>query len=466
MGRRFGRGRLLLVAVVLCLLLTVTASAQTRAGGVIHACAAKSGGMLRLAPKCKRSEKAVSWNSVGRPGPQGAKGDSGPQGPAGATGAQGAKGDAGATGATGPQGSAGATGPQGPPGPSTGPAGGALTGSYPNPTLNVTGGPCANGQAVTNISGTATLSCGPAVYHDGSENVIDGSTSRPYLTSGAQQDTGFGSNAFSSISSGSFNSAFGSGALKFNTTGSWNTAVGQVALELNGSGSYNSAVGQGALTYSHGNGNGAFGQQALSTLATGDNNTAVGAGAGRSIATGSNNIFIGVNAGSNLSDDLTQYDNNIEIGHPGGLFDSDRIRIGFDQTATFIAGISGSNVGAAPPVLVTGTGQLGVNPSSRRFKTDIRPLGRALDPLMRLRPVSFRYKRGAVDGPNPVEYGLIAEQVAKLYPNLVHKGRDGKPYTVLYQELPALLLGQVQRQQREIDRLQKEVATLRRSTRR
>jgi hypothetical protein len=118
----------------------------------------------------------------------------------------------------------------------------------------------------------------------------------------------------------------------------------------------------------------------------------------------------------------------------------------------FIAGDS-ANVGAQPAALInTTTGQLGINTSSRRFKTDIHPLGSALGRLMALRPVSFRYKRGDVEGPNPLEYGLIAEQVARLYPNLVAYGRDGKPLTVLYQELPALLLAQAQRQQIQIER--------------
>jgi hypothetical protein len=114
-----------------------------------------------------------------------------------------------------------------------------------------------------------------------------------------------------------------------------------------------------------------------------------------------------------------------------------------------MAGISGVNVGAQPAVLVNSSGQLGVNTSSRRFKTDIHPIGANSDPLMKLRPVSFHYKAADVTGKNPLEYGLLAEQVAKVYPNLV-ASRHGRPFTVLYQELPALLLAKVQQQQREI----------------
>lgn len=122
--------------------------------------------------------------------------------------------------------------------------------------------------------------------------------------------------------------------------------------------------------------------------------------------------------------------------------------------------MSGTNLGAQPQVVVNGEGRLGVNASSRRFKTDIRPIGSTLDRLMELRPISFRYRQGDVRGPNPLQYGLLAEQVAKVYPNLVARGGQGKPYTVLYQELPALLLGQVQRQQRQITHLRERLDRL------
>jgi hypothetical protein len=112
-------------------------------------------------------------------------------------------------------------------------------------------------------------------------------------------------------------------------------------------------------------------------------------------------------------------------------------------------------------VVNTTTGQLGINTSSRRFKRSIHAIGaRRLRGVMALRPVSFLYRHGAVNGPNRRQFGLIAEDVAKVYPNLVAYGRDGRPLTVLYQELPALLLAKVQSQQHHIDRLEAQVRKL------
>jgi hypothetical protein len=139
-----------------------------------------------------------------------------------------------------------------------------------------------------------------------------------------------------------------------------------------------------------------------------------------------------------------------------------------------VADVSGATSSSGVSVLINGSGQLGTTTSSRRFKRDIRPLGSAADRLMALRPVTFHYKPQYIKGqPDPLEYGLIAEDVAQVIPNLVAYGLDGKPFTVRYQELPVLLLAQAQRQQarinsqqHEIDRLAKEVAALERHARR
>jgi trimeric autotransporter adhesin len=111
--------------------------------------------------------------------------------------------------------------------------------------------------------------------------------------------------------------------------------------------------------------------------------------------------------------------------------------------------------------VINGSGQIGAQTSSRRFKTDIHPLGSTLNGLMSLRPVSFRYKPWDVQGSNPLQFGLIAEEVAKVYPNLVVYGKQGKPFAVDYQELPALLLAELQRQQHEINAQRREIAQLR-----
>ena len=150
---------------------------------------------------------------------------------------------------------------------------------------------------------------------------------------------------------------------------------------------------------------------------------------------------------------MTTGSNNIHIGNQGLPADTARIRIGTGgtQSATFIAGISGVPV-AGVPVMVDGNGQLGVAAaSSRRVKDDIRDMEEASEGLAKLRPVTFRYKAESATGPRPIEYGLIAEEVAEIYPELVVLDKDGQPAGVRYHALPAMLLNELQRQQRVIE---------------
>jgi hypothetical protein len=407
-----------------------------------------------------------------------------------------------------------------PGGPPTGAAGGALAGTYPNPSLDVSGGPCANGQAVTNVSNQAAVTCGPAVYTDGNSNVGagPGAFGGGALTTGSI-NSGFGQNSLFSNSSGSNNSAvgglamfsnttgndnaavgqnalasnttasnnsaLGQGALDANTTGTANSAVGQNALGANTTASNNSALGQGALdanttgtgssavgqdalganttgadnsalgrgalgANTGGNQNSALGTNALVSNSTGSDNTALGARALLGNTTGENNVAIGLNAGRDLTTGL----NNIHVSNVGVAGEGATTRIGASQTRAFIAGIRGvtTGVGDAVPVLIDSAGQLGTTSSSRRVKRDIQPLG-AVRPLMKLRPVRFRYRTG----PPELHYGLLAEQVAKVLPELAVYGEDGLPETVQYQELPVLLLAALQRQQRERDALTAQV---------
>ncbi len=146
----------------------------------------------------------------------------------------------------------------------------------------------------------------------------------------------------------------------------------------------------------------------------------------------------------------------------GAASDSGVIRIGASgsQTSFFAAGVSGTTTGlsGAVPVVIDSNGQLGTVSSSRRYKEDIQDMGEASSGLLRLRPVTFRYKQPYQDGSNPIDYGLIAEEVADVYPDLVAHSSDGQIETVQYQKLNAMLLNEVQKQHRQIQE-QKEAMT-------
>ena len=131
--------------------------------------------------------------------------------------------------------------------------------------------------------------------------------------------------------------------------------------------------------------------------------------------------------------------------------DSGIIRIGNAiQTATYVSGIFGVNPGGGGAVFITSSGQLYSPSSSARYKENIRDMGEKSDALMSLRPVTFQYKQPVADGPKPLEYGLIAEEVAKIYPELVVYGKDGEVESVQYHQLPALLLNELQKQEQKI----------------
>jgi hypothetical protein len=217
------------------------------------------------------------------------------------------------------------------------------------------------------------------------------------------EDTAVGTEALMRDTTGSDNTALGSGSMLFNTTGNENTAVGVGALYKNTTGTYNIAIGEMA----------AF-------------NVA---------ATNSSNIHIGTEGASG--------DNNtIRIGGNTSLGDNST------QSQFFASGIYGTNVSGSA-VYVTSNGQLGVQSSSRRYKQDIRDMGDTTDVLMGLRPVEFRYKAEGAAGPE--HYGLIAEEVEEVAPELVGRGQDGQVDSVHYEKVNAMLLNQVQTQQRQIE---------------
>jgi hypothetical protein len=402
--------------------------------GTVRGCVSKKGQLtvLKRGKKCAKGTTAIGWNQKG---PAGQKGD------------QGVKGD---------------------PGPSTGAAGGALAGSYPNPTLNVSGGPCPTGQFLTALSNLSVLTCGPGA----SFTALGQGALAAHTTGPSNSAVGF--SALGSDTTGGGNSAFGSGALSSDTTGGANSAVGQSDLRSNTTGEFNTAFGQSTLRLNtSGGSNTALGQDAMDENTTGANNTAVGRTALGGATAGSDNIALGSVAGVALR---TSDSSNIDIGNNGADGDIGKIRIGTSgtHTAAFLAGVNGASVNQSAAVLVGSDGKLGTAmASSRRFKTDIRPLG-AMDRLMRLRPVSYRYKPRWAGGNHNLQYGLIAEQVARVFPALVQWGPDGKPNGVRYGDLPVLLLAQLQRehagavtarkradrQQRQINRLEAEVRKL------
>lgn len=253
---------------------------------------------------------------------------------------------------------------------------------------------------------------------------------------------GLGSLALQNNTSGSNNTAIGYNSLFDNMGGSYNTAVGASANSSNTGGSYNTSVGGSALFNS-----------------TGSDNTAIGYAALTNNSGGSSNIAIGFNAALNVSGGNS---NNIHIGSVGVSGDSGVIRIGTPgtQTSFFAAGIAGVNVSGAAVVVDASTGQLGIAASSRRYKEDIHDMGEASRGLMKLRPVTFRYKKPLPDGSKPIQYGLIAEEVAEVYPDLVVRSADGQIETVKYQVLTPMLLNEVQRQEGEISAQREQIQML------
>ena len=284
----------------------------------------------------------------------------------------------------------------------------------------------------------------------GDGNTASGSAALAYNTLGSN-NTATGTNALGA-SIGSNNTAIGAYALFYpDTSGSDNVAVGYQALYSNTTGEYNTASGDGAL---HSNINGvsntASGYQTLYANTTGIDNTATGVHALASNTSGSNNIAEGWHAGVNL----TTGSNNIDIGSPGAAGDHNTIKIGVQgtQTATFIAGIYGHSL-TGSAVVVTSAGELGVIASSERFKTAIRPMGSNTAKLGQLRPVTFKLKS---DATGTRQYGLIAEEVAKVYPELVIRDQSGRIDGVRYDELAPMLLNEVQKQAAEIRELKQQ----------
>ena len=192
----------------------------------------------------------------------------------------------------------------------------------------------------------------------------------------------------------------------------------------------------------------AVGADALYLNAGGSNNTAIGSGALEQNNGGSNNIAIGFAAAG----ELITGNNNIDIGHNGVGAESNTIRIGDPaiQTATYIAGISGATVPSGVTVVVGSDGHLGTLVSSARFKDDIKPMDKASESILALKPVTFHYKK-ELDPNGTPQFGLVAEQVEKIDPHLVARDAQGKPYTVRYDAVNAMLLNEFLKEHRKVE---------------
>src|SRR5258707_214556 len=230
-------------------------------------------------------------------------------------------------------------------------------------------------------------------------------------------NTAEGAVALARLTSGSYNTAMGYQALVSNTTGFYNTGTGVNALAINTAGGFNTADGPFALV---------------------------------SNTTGNANIGLGTNAGSNL----TTGGNNIDIGNSGVAAEANIIRIGpaGTQSATFIAGISGATASGGAAVLVNSNGQLGTITSSRRFKQEIKPMDKASEAILALRPVTFRYKQ-EIDPKGIPQFGLVAEEVEQVNPDLVARDEKGQVYTVRYEAVNAMLLNEFLKEHQKVERL-------------
>ncbi|PYK12184.1 MAG: hypothetical protein DME65_04810 [Verrucomicrobia bacterium] len=323
--------------------------------------------------------------------------------------------------------------------------GGALSNSTTG-DANTAVGNTALGLNTTGHHNTATGSGALDTNFTGNYNTASGGAALLSNTSGSS-NTANGFAALQANDEGNENTATGFFALSSNTSGSQNTANGVNALYSNIGGVGNTATGESALYSSFGNFNTADGWLALQNNTSGSNNTACGVGALLGNTTGANNVALGANAGRNL----TTGSNNVDIGNEGVGGEWDTIRIGTQgtQTKTFVAGISGAAIGGME-VRVNQNGQLGTAPSSERFKELIKPMGNASEALLALRPVTFRYKPD-VEPESTQQFGLIAEEVQKVNPELVVRDRKGKPYSVRYDQVNAMLLNEFLKEHRKVD---------------
>ena len=293
-------------------------------------------------------------------------------------------------------------------------------------------------------NGTAALASNTTGFY----NMANGGSALYHNTTG-NHNTASGNSALYNNTTGSSNTATGYNALYSNTTGDGNLANGYQALYSNTTGTNNMATGTAALTFNTtGFYNMANGGSALSHNTTGNYNVAEGLNALFRNTTGGSNIAIGTNAGNNL----TTGNANIDIGNVGVAAEARTIRVGTQgtQTNTYIAGISGIAVAGGVGVMIDSSGHLGTVVSSAKFKEEIKPMDKASETILSLKPVTFRYKK-ELDSKGIPQYGLVAEEVEKINPDLVARDEKGQAYTVRYEAVNAMLLNEFLKEHQKVE---------------
>lgn len=244
------------------------------------------------------------------------------------------------------------------------------------------------------------------------------------------------------------NNAFGFAAMEYNLDGYSNNAFGAQALQYNVHGYVNNAVGLNALwTNVDGSANEGFGYAALADNVHGNGNVAIGDNAGKGVE-GNFNIYIGFEAGPSPSPSPVPEDETIRIGNTFNV-------------ACYIGGIDGATVdpGTGAAVFVDANGKLGTVVSSKRFKDDIKPMDKASEAVFALKPVTFHYKK-EIDALGTAQFGLVAEDVEKVNPQLVVRDKAGKPYSVRYDQVNAMLLNEFLKEHRKVEQLEKQIEQL------
>jgi trimeric autotransporter adhesin len=291
------------------------------------------------------------------------------------------------------------------------------------------------------------------------------------------KNTAEGQDALFSLTNGTANTANGYAALKANTTGDRNTANGALALFTNVTGSENTATGYAALFFNRGSGNTATGIGALHSNATGTNNTADGQRALYDNLSGSKNTAHGSGAlGNNTMGDNNTADGfqalganttgsfNIAVGNNAGsgvTTADDVICIGTAGAdvshSCYIGNIFNQPSSSGLAVFVNSDGKLGTIMSSRRFKEDIKAMDKASEAILALQPVTFRYQKG-FDPTRTAQFGLVAEEVAKVNSDLVVRDKEGKPCSVRYDQVNAMLLNEFLKEHRQVQDVKEIVA--------